>query len=177
MHHDNGPLGAATIDRAETRRVELLKANGYNAIRTSHNPVSPAFLAACDRLGMLVMDEAFDCWSRGKNSDDYHLDFDSWWRRDLAAMVLRDRNHPSVIMWSIGPPRPPPPTTTHHHPSSLTPSPLTAHPSFPHASFPHPHFFTPTAKLGNEIPIRASPLGYNLSAQLSAFVRARDPSR
>ena len=114
MHHDNGPLGAATIDRAETRRVELLKANGYNAIRTSHNPVSPAFLAACDRLGMLVMDEAFDCWSRGKNSDDYHLDFDSWWRRDLAAMVLRDRNHPSVIMWSIGPPRPPPPTTAHH---------------------------------------------------------------
>ena len=109
MHHDNGPLGAATIDRAETRRVELLKANGYNAIRTSHNPVSPAFLAACDRLGMLVMDEAFDCWSRGKNSDDYHRDFDAWWRRDLAAMVLRDRNHPSVIMWSIGPPRPPPP--------------------------------------------------------------------
>ena len=106
MHHDNGPLGAATIDRAEARRVELLKANGYNAIRTSHNPVSPAFLAACDRLGMLVMDEAFDCWSRGKNSNDYHRDFDSWWRRDLAAMVLRDRNHPSVIMWSIGPPRP-----------------------------------------------------------------------
>ena len=70
MHHDNGPLGAATIDRAETRRVELLKANGYNAIRTSHNPVSPAFLDACDRLGMLVMDEAFDCWSRGARTEN-----------------------------------------------------------------------------------------------------------
>ena len=164
MHHDNGPLGAATIDRAEARRVELLKANGYNAIRTSHNPVSPAFLAACDRLGMLVMDEAFDCWSRGKNSDDYHLDFDSWWRRDLAAMVLRDRNHPSVIMWSIGSPRPPSPPTAHHRPPP---------PTNPHS----PPLTSPTAKLGNEIPIRASPLGYNLSAQLSAFVRARDPSR
>ena len=102
MHHDNGPLGAATIDRAEARRVELLKANGYNAIRTSHNPVSPAFLAACDRLGMLVMDEAFDCWSGGKNPQDYHLYFDEWWQRDMEAMVLRDRNHPSVIIWSIG---------------------------------------------------------------------------
>ena len=73
VHHDNGPLGSAAIDRAEERRVELLKAQGYNAIRTSHNPVSPAFLAACDRLGMMVMCEAFDTWPQGKNPDDYHV--------------------------------------------------------------------------------------------------------
>lgn len=102
VHHDNGPLGSACIDRAEERRVELLKKNGYNAIRTSHNPVSPAFLDACDRLGVLVMDEAFDCWEHGKNSDDYHVYFDEWWERDLASMVKRDINHPSVIIWSIG---------------------------------------------------------------------------
>jgi beta-galactosidase len=102
VHHDNGPLGSATIDRAEERRVELLKANGYNAIRTSHNPPSPAFLDACDRLGMLVLDEAFDCWDRAKNPQDYHLYFKDWSDRDIAAMVRRDRNHPSVMMWSIG---------------------------------------------------------------------------
>lgn len=67
--------------------MQLLKANGYNAIRTSHNPVSPAFLDACDREGLLVMDEAFDCWSEGKNTDDYHLWFDAWWQRDMASMV------------------------------------------------------------------------------------------
>ena len=82
--------------------MQLLKANGYNAIRTSHNPVSPAFLDACDREGILVMDEAFDCWAEGKNTDDYHVHFDAWWQRDIASMVLRDRNHPSVVMWSIG---------------------------------------------------------------------------
>ena len=102
VHHDNGPLGAAAIDRAEERRVQLLKASGFNAIRTSHNPPSTAFLEACDRLGMLVIDEAFDCWERGKNPEDYHRFFKDWWERDLAAMVLRDRNHPSVILWSIG---------------------------------------------------------------------------
>jgi beta-galactosidase len=102
MHHDNGPLGAAAIDRAEERRVELMKANGFNAIRTSHNPPSTAFLDACDRLGMLVLDEAFDCWERGKNPDDYHRFFKNWWQRDLDSMVRRDRNHPSVILWSIG---------------------------------------------------------------------------
>ena len=75
--------------QAEERRVQLLKANGYNAIRTSHNPVSPAFLDACDRHGMLVMDEAFDCWSEGKNTDDYHVWFDAWWQRDIASMVSR----------------------------------------------------------------------------------------
>ena len=68
MHHDNGPLGSATIDRAEERRVQLMKAYGFNAIRTSHNPPSPAFLDACDRCGVLVLDEAFDCWERGQES-------------------------------------------------------------------------------------------------------------
>jgi len=102
VHHDNGILGSAAIDRAEERRVELLKATGYNAIRTSHNPPSPAFLDACDRLGMMVIDEAFDCWNLGKNDDDYHLYFNDWWKRDIDSMLLRDRNHPSVIFWSIG---------------------------------------------------------------------------
>ena len=102
VHHDNGCLGACTYGRAEERRVELLKASGFNAIRTSHNPPSPAFLDACDRLGVLVIDEAFDCWRQGKNAEDYHRFFDNWWQRDIEAMVLRDRNHPSVILWSIG---------------------------------------------------------------------------
>ncbi|MFL6256094.1 MAG: sugar-binding domain-containing protein [Pyrinomonadaceae bacterium] len=102
LHQDNGPLGARAYDRAEERRVELLKAAGYNALRMSHNPPSPAFLDACDRLGMLVIDEAFDHWREGKNPHDYHLFFDEWWRRDIESMVERDRNHPSVIMWSIG---------------------------------------------------------------------------
>ncbi len=102
VHHDNGILGASSFDRAEERRVEILKANGFNAIRTSHNPPSVAFLEACDRLGMMVIDEAFDCWNLGKNVDDYHLYFDDWWERDLKSMLLRDRNHPSVIFWSIG---------------------------------------------------------------------------
>jgi len=102
VHHDNGPLGSAAIDRAEERRVELLKANGFNAIRTSHNPPSPAFLDACDRLGILVIDEAFDQWEDEKNPQDYHRFFKEWCERDLAAMVTRDRNHPSVVIWSIG---------------------------------------------------------------------------
>ena len=102
VHHDNGVLGAASYDRSEERKVELLKASGYNAVRCAHNPPAPAFLDACDRLGMLVMDEAFDCWREGKNPYDYHTSFPDWWQRDLESMVLRDRNHPSVIMWSIG---------------------------------------------------------------------------
>ncbi|MGB9485721.1 MAG: glycoside hydrolase family 2 TIM barrel-domain containing protein [Terriglobia bacterium] len=102
VHHDNGPLGSACIPRAEERRVEILKANGFNAIRTSHNPPSRDFLDACDRLGILVIDEAFDCWEAGKNPDDYHLYFKEWWQRDLESMILRDRNHPSVVLWSIG---------------------------------------------------------------------------
>jgi len=102
VHHDNGPLGSRAYDRAEERRVELLKASGFNAIRCSHNPPSPAFLDACDRLGMLVIDEAFDMWNEQKNPYDYHLYFDKWWKKDVENMVVRDRNHPSVIMWSIG---------------------------------------------------------------------------
>jgi beta-galactosidase len=102
VHHDNGPLGAAAFDRAEERRVELMKANGFNAIRCSHNPPSPAFLDACDRLGMLVIDESFDMWKEPKNPDDYHLYFDEWWQKDVESMVRRDRNHPSVVLWSIG---------------------------------------------------------------------------
>ncbi len=102
VHHDNGCLGAAAFDRAEERKVELLKAGGFNAVRTSHNPPSEAFLDACDRLGLLVMDESFDCWKIGKNNNDYSKYFNEWWQRDLEAMVLRDRNHPSIFMWSIG---------------------------------------------------------------------------
>jgi len=102
VHHDNGCLGAAAFDRAEERKVELLKKAGFNAVRTSHNPPSEAFLAACDRLGLLVIDESFDCWKVGKNKQDYAKYFNEWWKRDLDAMVLRDRNHPSIIMWSIG---------------------------------------------------------------------------
>lgn len=102
MHHCNGPLGSKAIDRAEERRVELMKEHGYNAIRSSHNPPSPAFLDACDRLGMLVMDEAFDCWNVGKMPMDYHLYFKQWWQKDVESWIKRDRNHPSVIFWSIG---------------------------------------------------------------------------
>jgi len=102
VHHDCGLLGAASYDRAEARKVELMKAAGYNAIRCAHNPPAPAMLDACDRLGMLVIDETFDCWRMGKMPNDYHLYFEDWWERDTRAMVLRDRNHPSVIMWSIG---------------------------------------------------------------------------
>jgi beta-galactosidase len=102
VHHDNGCLGAAAFDRAEARKIELLKAAGFNAVRTSHNPPSEAFLDACDRLGLLVIDEAFDCWRAGKNKFDYAAYFDQWWKRDLETMVLRDKNHPSIIMWSIG---------------------------------------------------------------------------
>ena len=102
IHHDLGPLGAASIDRAEERKVELIKKAGYNALRLSHNPPAPALLDACDRLGILVLDEAFDMWELPKNPQDYHLYFKEWSQRDLASMVLRDRNHPSVMMWSIG---------------------------------------------------------------------------
>jgi len=102
VHHDNGPLGSRAYDRAEERRVELLKASGFNAIRCAHNPPSSAFLDACDRLGMLVMDEAFDMWNEQKNPNDYHLYFNQWWKKDIGSMVFRDRNHPSVILWSIG---------------------------------------------------------------------------
>jgi beta-galactosidase len=102
MHHDNGPLGSAAFKTAEYRRVKTMKENGFNAIRTSHNPPSKEFLDACDELGMFVLDEAFDQWQRPKNPMDYNRFFDNWWDKDLESMVLRDRNHPSIIVWSIG---------------------------------------------------------------------------
>lgn len=103
LHHDNGLLGAAAIDQAERRKVELVKANGFNAIRSSHNPQSPHFLDTCDELGMIVIDEAFDVWEKPKLlKDAYNVYFKDNWRKDLAGMVRRDRNHPSVAFWSIG---------------------------------------------------------------------------
>jgi len=102
IHQDNGLLGVAAIDRAEERKVELLKANGFNAVRCAHNPPAPKFLETCDRLGLLVIDEAFDQWQKQKNPEDYHRFFDQWHEKDVTSMVKRDRNHPSIIMWSIG---------------------------------------------------------------------------
>lgn len=102
IHHDNGFLGSAAYDEAEIRKVELMKAHGFNAVRCAHNPPSPRFLSACDSLGLLVIDESFDQWLRPKNPDDYHLYFNEWYREDIASMVRRDRNHPSVFLWSIG---------------------------------------------------------------------------
>lgn len=101
-HHDLGCLGAAVNTRAIERQLEILKAMGCNGIRTSHNPPAPELLDLCDRMGFIVMDEAFDVWKVSKTEFDYHLDFDEWYRRDLEDMVLRDRNHPSVFIWSIG---------------------------------------------------------------------------
>ncbi len=101
-HHDLGALGAAINMRALERQVEILKAMGCNAIRTSHNPPASELLDLCDRLGMLVMDESFDCWQRGKTRNDYHLLFADWHERDWRAELRRDRNHPSIILWSIG---------------------------------------------------------------------------
>lgn len=102
VHHDNGILGAAAYRDAERRRVRQLKEAGFNAVRTSRNIPSEAFLDACDEVGLLVIDEAFDGWRDKKNDHDYHELFDSQWRDDIDAMVLRDRNHPSVFCWSIG---------------------------------------------------------------------------
>ncbi|MCM1311671.1 MAG: DUF4982 domain-containing protein [Bacteroides sp.] len=102
VHHDNGILGAAAYDRAEYKRVELLKDAGFNAVRTSHNIPSETFLRACDEIGLLVIDEAFDGWRDKKNDHDYHELFDANWQADLDVMLYRDRNHPSIICWSIG---------------------------------------------------------------------------
>ncbi len=102
LHHDNGSLGSAAFRTAEFRRVKTMKEAGFNAIRTAHNPPSRHFLEACDELGILVMDESFDQWQKAKNPQDYHLFFDEWWEKDIESMVLRDRNHPSVIIWSVG---------------------------------------------------------------------------
>ena len=102
VHHDNGVLGAATYAKSEERRVRIMKENGFNAIRSSHNPASEALIAACDKYGMYLMDETFDMWYNRKNKYDYGCDFHDWWERDTAAMVERDYNHPSVILYSIG---------------------------------------------------------------------------
>src|SRR5262245_4187416 len=101
-HHDLGALGAAINTRALERQIEILREMGVNAIRASHNPPAPELLDLCDRMGVVVMDEAFDCWKRGKKKNDYHLLFDDWHEKDFRAMIRRDRNHASVIMWSIG---------------------------------------------------------------------------
>ena len=101
-HHDLGALGSAINTRALERQLEILREFGCNAIRTSHNPPTPELLDLCDRLGLLVMDEAFDCWASGKNKNDYHVLYRDWHEADLRALVRRDRNHPSVILWSSG---------------------------------------------------------------------------
>lgn len=101
-HHDLGALGAAFNTRAAERQLEILKAVGCNAIRTAHNPPAPELLDLCDKMGFLVMDEAFDMWKKRKNKFDYNIDFDEWHKRDLEDMIKRDRNHPSIIAWSIG---------------------------------------------------------------------------
>jgi beta-galactosidase len=102
IHSDNGVLGAAAVDRADERRVELLRAAGFNALRSAHNPMSRAMLEACDRLGVLVMDELSDVWTEGKTDFDAALTFATDWQQDLAAMVRKDVNHPSVVLYSIG---------------------------------------------------------------------------
>lgn len=101
-HHDLGALGAAINTRAIQRQLEILKAMGVNGIRTSHNPPAPELLDLCDKMGFIVMDEAFDMWAKPKNPYDYHLDWKEWHQRDLEDQILRDRNHPSVFMWSVG---------------------------------------------------------------------------
>ncbi len=101
-HHDLGCLGAATNERAIERQLQILKEMGCNGIRCSHNPPSPILLDLCDRMGFLVMDEAFDMWRRRKTERDYARFFDDWYERDLTDLVVRDRNHPSIVLWSIG---------------------------------------------------------------------------
>ena len=101
-HHDLGCLGTAINKRALERQLEILKGMGINGIRTSHNPPAPELLDLCDKMGFIVMDEAFDMWRKGKTKYDYSLDFDKWYKQDLTDHILRDRNHPSVFMWSVG---------------------------------------------------------------------------
>jgi beta-galactosidase len=102
IHHDQGALGSAFNYRAAQRQLEILHEFGGNAIRTAHNPPAPEFLDLADEMGFLVMDEAFDCWQKQKNPNDFHLIFDDWSEADLRAMMRRDRNHPSIFAWSIG---------------------------------------------------------------------------
>ncbi|HWB25064.1 MAG TPA: beta-galactosidase GalB [Chitinophagaceae bacterium] len=101
-HHDLGCLGTAINKRALQRQLEILKDMGINGIRTSHNPPAPELLDLCDQMGFIVMDEAFDMWKKAKTKYDYHLDWDEWHKRDMEDFVTRDRNHPSVFIWSIG---------------------------------------------------------------------------
>ena len=101
-HHDLGCLGSAVHARGIQRQLEILKGMGCNAIRTSHNPPDPALLDLCDSMGFVVMDEAFDEWKRGKTRNGYGRFFDEWSERDLVSMLHRDRNHPSIVLWSIG---------------------------------------------------------------------------
>jgi beta-galactosidase len=101
-HHDLGCLGAAVNYRAIERQLEILKAMGCNGIRTSHNPPAPELLNLCDKMGFIVMDEAFDMWRKKKTTYDYSADFPEWHEKDLTDFILRDRNHPSIFMWSIG---------------------------------------------------------------------------
>ena len=102
VHHDNGPLGAAAFDRAEERRVQLLKAAGYNAVRTAHNPPSPPFLDACDPHRLRGHDAPLDVWKPHNVKFEFRSDFHQWWKQDISSMVLRDRNHPSIVIWGIG---------------------------------------------------------------------------
>jgi len=102
LHHDLGPLGTAFNLRAAERQLEILREMGCNAIRTAHNPPAPELLELTDRLGFLVIDEIFDCWEIGKTTYDFHLIFPEWYEQDLRAFIRRNRNHPSVIIWSIG---------------------------------------------------------------------------
>jgi beta-galactosidase len=102
LHHDGGAVGAAVPSGVWERRLSILKELGVNSIRTAHNPPAPEFLDLCDRMGFLVMDEFFDCWTKGKNKHDYHLYFKEWSHTDLREGILRDRNHPSVILYSVG---------------------------------------------------------------------------
>lgn len=102
LHHDLGPLGAAINVRAIERKLEIMKEMGVNGIRTAHNPPSPELLDLCDQMGFIVMDEAFDMWAHSKNPHDYATVWEQWHKKDLEDQILRDRNHPSIFMWSIG---------------------------------------------------------------------------
>jgi beta-galactosidase len=102
LHHDGGCVGAAVPERVWERRLRLLKEMGCNGIRSSHYPPAPEFLDLCDRLGFVVMDEAFDEWAAGKEMYGYHDHFEEWWLADLQSMLHRDRNHPSIVLWSVG---------------------------------------------------------------------------
>ena len=101
-HHDLGALGAAFHVRAAERQLEILQEMGCNAIRMAHNPPAPELLDLCDRMGILVVDEVFDVWERKKTPHDFHLIFPEWYEQDLRSMIRRDKNHPSIIMWSYG---------------------------------------------------------------------------